>query len=159
MNLVDFTNSLLKKFKINIDQILRCSDNTMEDIKNEAFIVVFDNFDSIKSNERLFINKLKSNCLKFNKYGKRIESKERFNRFNEYENRLIKDTENTLDLDEDLLCSIIDIKNYLSKEDYDFLIEYYGIGCEYVSDKYNISKELARKRVSNLLKKIRDYIL
>lgn len=159
MNLVDFTNSLLKKFKINIDQILRCSDNTMEDIKNEAFIVVFDNFDSIKSNERLFINKLKSSCLKFNKYGKRIESKERFNRFNEYENRLIENTENTLDLDEDLLCSIMDVKNYLSKEDYDFLIEYYGIGCEYVSDKYNISKELARKRVSNLLKKIRDYIL
>lgn len=156
MNILDFTNSLLNKFNININQIIRCSDNTLSDIKNEAFIVVFENLNKIKNNERTFINELKTKCLKFNKYGKRIESKDRFERFNQYENEMIETKINDLDLDEDTLCTLIDIKNLLKEQEYIFLLEYYGMGCEYVSNKYNIRKDLVRKRVSNLIKYIRD---
>ena len=106
MNILDFTNSLLNKFNININQIIRCSDNTLSDIKNEAFIVVFENLNKIKHNERTFINELKTKCLKFNKYGKRIESKDRFERFNHYENEMIETKINDLDLDEDTLCTL-----------------------------------------------------
>lgn len=156
MNLLEFTDKLLRKFKININQIIRCSDNTLEDIRNEAFIVVFDNLSSVEENERVFINKLKSNCLKFNKYGKRIESKDRFEKFNEYENKLVEEENNSLDLDEEKLCTLLDIQNLISKKDYEFLIDYYSLGCELTSVKYNINKDLTRKRVSNLIKEIRS---
>lgn len=156
MNLLEFTDKLLRKFKININQIIRCSDNTLEDIRNEAFIVVFGNLSSVEENERVFINKLKSNCLKFNKYGKRIESKDRFEKFNEYENKLVEEENNSLDLDEEKLCTLLDIQNLISKKDYEFLIDYYSLGCELTSVKYNINKDLTRKRVSNLIKEIRS---
>lgn len=156
MNLLEFTDKLLRKFKININQIIRCSDNTLEDIRNEAFIVVFDNLSSVEENERVFINKLKSNCLKFNKYGKRIESKDRFEKFNEYENKLVEEENNSLNLDEEKLCTLLDIQNLISKKDYEFLIYYYSLGCELTSVKYNINKDLTRKRVSNLIKEIRS---
>lgn len=156
MNLLEFTDKLLRKFKININQIIRCSDNTLEDIRNEAFIVVFDNLSSVEENERVFINKLKSNCLKFNKYGRRIESKDRFEKFNEYENKLVEEENNSLDLDEEKLCTLLDIQNLISKKDYEFLIDYYSLGCELTSVKYNINKDLTRKRVSNLIKEIRS---
>lgn len=156
MNLLEFTDKLLRKFKINISQIIRCSDNTLEDVRNEAFIVVFDNLSSVEENERVFINKLKSNCLKFNKYGKRIESKDRFEKFNEYENKLVEEENNSLDLDEEKLCTLLDIQNLISKKDYEFLIDYYSLGCELTSVKYNINKDLTRKRVSNLIKEIRS---
>lgn len=65
-------NQLLQKFHINIQQIINNSDNEFEDIKNEAYIILQENYDEILKNERVFINKLKAKCLKFNKYGKRI---------------------------------------------------------------------------------------
>ncbi len=49
---------LIKKFRININQIIANSDNTMDDIRNEAYLVVADNYSSIQKNERVFINEL-----------------------------------------------------------------------------------------------------
>ena len=66
-------NELIKKFRININQIVTNSDNTIDDVENEAFIVLSENYNEIMNNNRVFINELKKKCLKFNKYGKRIE--------------------------------------------------------------------------------------
>lgn len=155
MNILNTVNDLINKFRININQIIKCSDNTINDIKNEAFIIVFNDFNKIKSNERFFINELKTKCLKFNKYGKRIESKERFERFNNYENRMVEDKENLLNIDEDKICYLLDIKNIVGQDNYNYLIEYYGMGCDFICTKYHINKVLARKRASNLIKEIR----
>lgn len=155
MDILTKVDNLINKFKININQIIRCSDNTINDVKNEAFIIVFNNLNKIQENERVFINELKTKCLKFNKYGKRIESKERFEKFNDYEIRMVEDTENNLNIDEDKICYLLDIKNIIGDKNYNFLIEYYGMGCDFICTKYHISKDLARKRVSNLIKEIR----
>lgn len=155
MNLYELSEKLMNKFKINIDYIIKCSDNTMEDLRNEAFIIVFNYYDKIKDNEKVFINELRNNCLKFNKYGKRIESKKRFEKFNNYENRMVELEENNYDLDENKICLLSDIQNIIGINNYNFLLEYYSMGCEYIANKYSISQDLARKRISNLLKKIR----
>lgn len=156
MDILTKVDNLINKFKININQIIRCSDNTINDVKNEAFIIVFNNLNKIQENERVFINELKTKCLKFNKYGKRIESKERFEKFNDYEIRMVEDTENNLNIDEDKICYLLDIKNIVGEENYKYLIEYYGMGSDFICTKYHISKDLARKRVSNLIKEIRS---
>ncbi len=57
--------------------------------------------------------------MEFNKYGKRIESKDRFEKFNEYENKLVEEENNSLNLDEEKLCTLLDIQNLISKKDYE----------------------------------------
>ena len=155
MNILELSDRLIRKFKINIDYILKCSDNNIEDLRNEAFIVVFDNYDKIMDNEKVFINELRSKCLKFNKYNRRIESKKLFEKFNEYENRMVIEESNKNDFDEDKLCTLLSIQNMLNQEDYEFLIKYYSLGGEELSKQLNLAPSTIRKRVSNLLKTIR----
>ena len=66
--MLHIVNELIKKFRININQIVTNSDNTIDDIENEAFIVLSENYNEIMNNNRVFINELKKKCLKFNKY-------------------------------------------------------------------------------------------
>lgn len=148
-------NELINKFKKNINQIISNSDNTFEDIKNEAFIVVNDNYSKILDNEKVFVNELRTRCLKFNKYGKRIERKERWEVFNNREKELTLECKNNLDIDEDLFCELEDIKNYLGEYNYNFLIYYYTYGCKETSEKYNMKEPNVRKRVSLLIKDVR----
>lgn len=61
-------NSLISKFKINVNQIISNSDHDREDILNESYLVVQEHYDKIVKNERVFINELKTRGLKFNKY-------------------------------------------------------------------------------------------
>lgn len=157
--LLEITNSLIKKFKINIEQIRKCTDNTYEDLKNEAYIIVHDNIESILNNERVFINELKTKCLRFNKYGKRIESKERFEKFNEYENNMVEESDNEMNMDEDKICMLVDIKELIGEDNYNFLLDYYNYGAKTISYKYGISECSTRKRASNLVKKIRDKLM
>lgn len=153
--LLSVVNSLIKKFKINVNQIIMNSDNTLEDIVNEAFIVVSENKEDIDNNKNVFINELRKRCLRFNKYGKRIESSERWKVFNDREERLQYDFGNNQDLDEDFICDIETIKTLISKEDYEYLIYYYSYGYKLTAKKYSLKEETARKRATNLIKKIR----
>ena len=156
--MLDVVNELIKKFRINVNQILANSDNTMEDIINESFIVVSDNYDQIKNNDRIFINELKTRCLRFNKYGRRIESKERWEKYNELEKRMIENFRNMLNIDEDILCLIIDIKNIIGENNYIFLLDYFTYTGKVVSKKYGISEPTMRKRAYELIEKLRrDY--
>lgn len=153
--MLEATQKLLKKFRINISQIIRNSDNTMEDIESESYLVLHDFFDSIRENENIFINELRRKCLRFNKYGKRIDSKRDWDRFNAYEKALEADYENPMDTNEDLILNINLVKEIVSEEEYSFLIYYFGYGQEETSKKYNIKEGTARKRVHVLISKIK----
>ena len=131
--MVNIVNTLISKFIINVNQIINNSDNTMEDIKNEAYIVVDNNYSKIKENERVFINELKTRCLKFNKYGKRIESKERWKEFNNREEAMVEQFNNEYDINEDVLCQLLDVKEIIGEESYKFLIDYYNFGSKETS--------------------------
>lgn len=155
MNMLELSNELIRKFRINIDYILKCSDNSLEDLRNEAFIVVFDNYDRIMENEKVFINELRNKCLKFNKYNRRIESKKLFEKFNEYENKMVIEENNKNDFDEDELCTLLDVQNILGSEDYEFLINYYSLGGKEFAKQLGLNESTLRKRVSDLLKKVR----
>lgn len=148
-------DKLLKKFHINIQQIINNSDNEMEDIRNEAYIVLYEHYSEILKDDRVFINELKKKCLKFNKYGKRIESKNRWEYFNQKELEMQEKSKQYEQMNEDNMCILIDIQNAIGKENYKFLLYYYSFGYKETAIRYNISPELVRKRVSLLLNKIR----
>lgn len=148
-------DKLLKDFHINIQQIIKNSDNEYEDIKNEAYIVLYENYDEILKDKRVFINKLKAKCLKFNKYGKRIESAERWKYFNDKELQMDEQSEKQKEINENHLCILLDVKRIVGDDNYNFLIDYYSLGYKETSIKYEISPDLTRKRVSLLLDKIR----
>lgn len=153
--MVNIVNTLISKFIINVNQIINNSDNTMEDIKNEAYIVVDNNYSRIKENERVFINELKTRCLKFNKYGKRIESKERWKEFNNREEAMVEQFNNEYDINEDVLCQLLDVKEIIGEERYKFLIDYYNFGSKETSLRYHISEPTVKKRVNEMISKVR----
>lgn len=153
--MVNIVNTLISKFIINVNQIINNSDNTMEDIKNEAYIVVDNNYSKIKENERVFINELKTRCLKFNKYGKRIESKERWKEFNNREEAMVEQFNNKYDINEDVLCQLLDVKEIIGEESYKFLIDYYNFGSKETSLRYHISEPTVKKRVNEMISKVR----
>ena len=153
--MVNIVNTLISKFIINVNQIINNSDNTMEDIKNEDYIVVDNNYTRIKENERVFINELKTRCLKFNKYGKRIESKERWKEFNNREEAMVEQFNNEYDINEDVLCQLLDVKEIIGEESYKFLIDYYNFGSKETSSRYHISEPTVKKRVNEMISKVR----
>lgn len=153
--MVNIVNTLISKFIINVNQIINNSDNTMEDIKNEAYIVVDNNYSRIKENERVFINELKTRCLKFNKYGKRIESKERWKEFNNREEAMVEQFNNEYDINEDVLCQLLDVKEIIGEESYKFLIDYYNFGSKETSLRYHMSEPTVKKRVNEMISKVR----
>lgn len=153
--MVNIVNTLISKFIINVNQIINNSDNTMEDIKNEAYIVVDNNYSRIKENERVFINELKTRCLKFNKYGKRIESKERWKEFNNREEAMVEQFNNEYDINEEVLCQLLDVKEIIGEEGYKFLIDYYNFGSKETSLRYHISEPTVKKRVNEMISKVR----
>ncbi len=42
IKMIETVHNMINRFKININQIIRNSDNTMEDIENESFLVLHD---------------------------------------------------------------------------------------------------------------------
>lgn len=115
----------MKKFYININQIVTNSDNNIDEVKNEGYIVLSEHYDEILKDNKVFINELKKRCLKFNKYGRRIESKERWEKFNSLEDRMNNVSPSYSILDQDMLCDLLDVKSSLSDTEYEFLIYYY----------------------------------
>lgn len=152
LNMVD---KLIKKFRINVTQIINNSDNEYDDIKNEAYIVVNDNYDRIVKDEKVFINELRNSCLKFNKYNTRITEKDRWEKYNALEERLAYDFKNNLDINEDIIVGIEAVKKCVTQFEYDFLIYYVTYGGKSTSDKYNISESTVRKRFELIKKRIR----
>ena len=151
-NIVD---DLLKQFRINVNQIIYNSDNTLEDVRNEAALIIQEKLSDIQKDKRVFINELKKRCLKFNKYNRRIESKERWETFNNYESHLVETTTNPYDTDENLINFKVDIVNIVGEEDYNLLIGYFTLKVKNVALKYNISEVEVEDRVMKLLIKIR----
>lgn len=156
MHMIKIAEQLIKKFRININQIIANSDNTMDDIRSEAYLVVADNYSSIQENERVFINELKTRCLKFNKYGKRIESKERWEEFNKREEQLANILPIMSSMDDDKLCMLIDIKDEIGEENYKFLLDYFSISRKEMCTKYHISEPTVRKKAKDLLDRLRE---
>lgn len=156
--ILELTNTLIKRFIININQIITNSDNEMGDILSEAYIVVYENYDRIVENERVFINEMKKKCLRNNKYGRRIESIERWQYFNELESSIPERMSYTFKLDEDLIVGLEAIKGVTTKEEYDFLICYYENGSDKTSTIYGISNTTCRQRVCRLKKRILEVL-
>lgn len=153
--MIETVHNMINRFKININQIIRNSDNTMEDIENESFLVLHDFFDKIKENEKVFINELRSRCLKFNKYGRRLDNKDDWERFNRYEESLQYEYKNAMEIDEDLILGIHIIKEKICEEEYSFLIYYFRYGQGETSKKYNLKEGTVRKKVHSLISKIK----
>lgn len=153
--MLDIVNSLIRKFRINVNQIIANSDNTIEDVTNEAYIVVDENLSKIMKNERVFINELKTRCLKFNKYGKRIESKDRWEVFNSREEDMTNTISTSYSINEDMLCLKLDIKDVVGEENYNFLLDYFSYPKAYMSLKYKISEPTINKRAKKLIDKLR----
>ena len=130
----------------------------MEDILSEAYIVVYEHYDEILDNERVFINEMKKRCLRNNKYGKRIESITRWEYFNNLESSIPERMSHTFKIDEDLIVGIESIKNVTTQEEYDFLICYYENGSEKTSTIYGISNTTCRQRVCRLKKRILEVL-
>lgn len=153
--MLDIVNSLIRKFRINVNQIIANSDNTIEDVTNEAYIVVDENLSKIMKNERVFINELKTRCLKFNKYGKRIESKDRWEVFNSREENIANTIATSCTINEDMLCLKLDIKDVVGEENYNFLLDYFSYPKAYMSLKYKISEPTINKRAKKLIDRLR----
>lgn len=153
--MIDTVNKMIKKFRININHIINNSDNTIEDIQCESFLVLHDFMDKIKDNEKVFINELRSRCLKFNKYNRIMNTKEDWNRFNRYEERLKDEYENGMEINEDSILGLQMIKEVTNEEEYNFLMYYYSHGQEETSKKYNFKTGTLRKRVYTLINKIK----
>ena len=147
-------NCLLKHFHINIQQIINNSDNEMEDIINEGYIVLYEHYNDIQKNDKIFINELKKRCLKFNKYSRRIDTKTKWEEFNELEKQMFTNSNLYKEIDTDSMCLLADIQKIIGENNYNFLIDYYSYGYKETSNKYNISPDCARKRVSLLIKQI-----
>lgn len=152
------SNELIKKYSFIISKIISNSDNTIEDIENEAYIITKLNYDRILEDDRVFINELKKCCLKFNKYNRRIETYDCWNKFNNLESNMLsqKEENNKLNINEDRLCFLIVIQTLISKDDYDFLLCYFGYGGEYTSEKYNLSYSNTRTKVHRLINFIKS---
>lgn len=148
---------LMKKFYINVNQIVANSDNNIDEVKNEGYIVLSEHYDKILKDNRVFINELKKRCLKFNKYGRRIESKEMWEKFNSLEDRMNNVSPLYSTLDEDTLYDLLDVKSFLSDTEYKFLIYYYNYGCEITSRRYDLSPEATRQRVHTLISKLKKH--
>ena len=114
------------------------------------------NYDKISKDNRIFINELKKRCLKFNKYNRRIDTKSKWEEFNNLEQRMLEDTKFTT-IDEDTICSAIDIKSVIGEEKYNFLIYYYSYGYAKTAIQYNLSPDNTRKRASLILKDLRSH--
>lgn len=153
--MIEMVQQMISNFRINVNQIIRNSDNTIEDIESESFLVLHDFFDEIKDNNKVFINELKTRCLKFNKYGRRLDNKKDWERQNMYEERLQYEYDNGMEINEDIIVGIQAIKEKICEEEYSFLIYYYENGQEETSKKYNLKVGTTRKRVYDLIKKIR----
>lgn len=151
--------TLLKKFNINIKQILSVSDNTLEDIEQEAHIVFIEFEKEINKNEKVFINELKKRCLSFNKYGKRIDSHKEFDRFNQYEENMINQVHTTSYISEDTILGLAIIKDNCSEEEYNLLLDYHRFGQKLTSIKYNIKESTLRKRICDLQNRIRKKVI
>lgn len=153
--MINTIHYMIKRFNRSINQIIRNSDNTLEDIESESFLVLHDYFDKIMENEKVFINELRTRCLRFNKYGKRLDNKEDWERHNRYEEALALNYKNSMEINEDLILSIHVIKEKICEEDYNFLIYYFSYGQEETSNKYNLKEGTVRKKVHVLIKKLR----
>jgi hypothetical protein len=156
--LLELLDILLRKFNINIRQIINNSDNIFEDIRNEGYIVLYEHYDDIIKDNNVFINELRKKCLRFNKYGKRIDTKSKWEEYNALEDTMNNISNSYTQINEDLLCSMCDIKDLIGEDNYKFLIDYYGLGYKKTAEKYNISSHLSRKRASLLIEKIRKGI-
>lgn len=152
--ILEMTESLIKKFIINIIQIINNSDNEMEDMLGEAYLVVYENYKIILSNERVFINELKKKCLRNNKYGKRIESSKRWTYFNQLEESLPERMGYSFEINTDKIVGLDTIKQYVSKDEYDFLIYYYDWGLNKTASEYDIKPGACRQRVHRIKKRI-----
>lgn len=158
MLLLELLDKLLKKFNINIRHIINNSDNTYEDVKNDGYIILYEHYDEIIKDDRVFINELKKKCLKFNKYNRRIDTKKKWQEFNDLEDLMNNISNSHTRINEDIICDIADIQNIVSKEEYNFLIDYYNLGYEKTAEKYNISNNYSRRKASSLINKIREVI-
>lgn len=156
--MLELLDILLRKFNINIRQVINNSDNTFEDIRNEGYIVLYEHYDDIIKDNNVFINELRKKCLRFNKYGKRIDTKSKWEEYNALEDTMNNISNSYTQINEDLLCSMCDIKDLIGEDNYKFLIDYYGLGYKKTAEKYNISSHLSRKRASLLIEKIRKGI-
>lgn len=153
--MLSVVNNMIQKFRININQIIANSDNTIEDIINESCIVIKEHKEAIECNNNVFINELRKKCLRFNKYGKRIESKERWKEFNNREEAMVEQFNNEYDINEDVLCLLLDVKEIIGEESYKFLIDYYNFGSKETSLRYHISEPTVKKRVNEMISKVR----
>lgn len=152
--MIELVDELMKKYHINIRYIMNNSDNDMEDIKVESYIIVQENFDKLKECDKCFIPLLKKSCLKNNKYGKRIESKDRWEKFNELERDIPNRVETYSEIDEDKFCCLEAIKSLLTEEQYYFLLYFYAYGCASTAKKYKKSEDTIYNKVHKLVKKI-----
>lgn len=50
------------------------------------------------------------------------------------------------------------VKNILTDEEYEFLISYYSKNAQWISRELGISNNACRKRVSRLIKKVKNYV-
>ena len=153
-SILELTETLIKKFIINVRQIVNNSDHEMEDMFGEAYLVVYENYEKIISNERIFINELKTKCLRHNKYGKRIESSSRWQYFNQLEETLPERIGYSFEINTDMIVGLDAIRQYLSKDEYDFLLYYYEWGLNKTSKDYNIKPTTCRQRVFRLKQRI-----
>lgn len=156
--LEQITNELLKNFSINVRQIIANSDNEYEDVRQEAFIVVHENYDLIKENKNNFIYLLRKATLKFNKYGTRIETNARWKKYNELEESMVDKMENNLDFDEDLFLGIESIKKYCSNNEYEFLIHYFEYKAKDTAKKYGITEQSVYKKKENIINRIKKEV-
>ena len=120
--------------------------------------VLYEHYDDIIKDNNVFINELRKKCLRFNKYGKRIDTKSKWEEYNALEDTMNNISNSYTQINEDLLCSMCDIKDLIGEDNYKFLIDYYGLGYKKTAEKYNISSHLSRKRASLLIEKIRKGI-
>lgn len=153
--MLSVVNNMIQKFRININQIIANSDNTIEDIINESCIVMKEHKEAIECNNNVFINELRKKCLRFNKYGKRIESKKQWEIFNNREQAMVEQFNNEYDINEDVLCQLLDVKEIIGEESYKFLIDYYNFGSKETSLRYHISEPTVKKRVNEMISKVR----
>ncbi|MGL5963193.1 MAG: hypothetical protein ACRCZ2_02155 [Fusobacteriaceae bacterium] len=148
----------IRKFRINVNYILKNSDNDMDDIRSEAYLILHEFVDSIKENEKVFINELKRRCLRFNKYGKRLDSKSGWERNNRYEKMLQDEYDNEMEIDENLILGIHVIKQIVSEEEYSFLLYYYDNGQEETSKRYGMTTGAIRKKAHVLISRVKKEV-
>ncbi|MEG0151655.1 MAG: hypothetical protein RR744_00550 [Cellulosilyticaceae bacterium] len=152
--ILTLTDELIKKFIINIKQIVSNSDNEIGDIIGEAYLVVYSNYESILQNERVFINELKKKCLRNNKYGKRIESSDRWKYFNQLEESLPKRMDYAYEINVDYIVNLDAIRKHISDDEYSFVLSYYDLGMVKFSEKNNISPNACRQKVHRIKRRI-----